>query len=97
MQREKLRRSWGYAAMGTFALLILAGSLCCLDHDASDPGDTDHQVVSMGLCAAIAISLPGLWPGALILLGLIPSRGRETLAATPLSVPKPPPRLSFSS
>ena len=97
MQRETLRRSWGYAAMGTLALLIVVGSVCCLDHDSPDPGDMDHQVVSMGLCSAIAISLPGLWPGALMLLGLIPSRRRETFAAIPLSVPKPPPRFAFSS
>lgn len=97
MQRQTLRRSWGYALMSTFALLILAGSVCCLDHDSPDLGDMDHQAVSMGLCSAIAISLSALWPGALMLLGLIPSRRRETFAAIPLSVPKPPPRLAFSS
>lgn len=97
MRRDTLSRSWGYAAMGTLALLIVAGSVCCLDHDGADPGDVNHQVVAMGLCSAIAISLPGLSPGVLLLLGLVPSRHRETFAAVALSVPKPPPRLVHSS
>ena len=94
MRRDTLRRSWGYAGMGVLALLILAGGVCCLDHDSADPGDMDHHVVSMGLCSAMVVSPSGLWSGALLLLGLIPSLRREAFAAVPLSVPKPPPRLA---
>jgi hypothetical protein len=92
MWQDTLRRSWGYAAMGTLALLILAGGMCCLDHDGADPSDMDHHVVSMGLCSAIVVSTSGMPVGALSLLGLTASPGRNAFAAVALSVPEPPPR-----
>jgi hypothetical protein len=98
MRRDTLTRSWAYAAMGTLALLILVGGMCCLDHDGAAAGDMDHHAVSMGLCSAMVISPSGLWSGAmLLLLGLIPNLRREAFAVIPLSVPKPPPRLARSS
>ena len=97
MRHDLLRRSWGYAAMGALALLILAGGMCCLDHDGADPGDMDHHAVSMGLCSAMVTSPSGLWSAAPLLLGLIPSFRRVAFAVIPLAVPKPPPRLVSSS
>ncbi len=87
-KRDALRQWSGYAAIGVLALLILAAGLCCLDQDGMG-----HHAVSMGLCSvAVMLSVASLAVVTLLLLGLTPTPGRETLATVPLAVPKPPPR-----
>ena len=97
MRRDALGRSWACATAGALALLILTGSVCCLEHDGPDPTDMDHHVVPMGFCAAIVVSPPGLPLGGLPLLGMLRNRQRDAFAQVSLSVPKPPPRLARSS